>query len=120
MKIEVAALFGENCITAEDGRALHGRISDALATLQKGERVEVDFANTAVFSSPFFNAAVGELLRDHEPVELNAKVALLGLSADGYALVERVIKNAREYFSNPRVRKTVDELTSMDSGEHSA
>lgn len=119
MKIQVAAHFGEHCITKEDGQALRGLISEALPRLGKNERLEVDFSGSAVFSSPFFNEAIGELLRHHEATELNQKLVLLGLPPDAYALVSRVITNAREYFSNPRIRKTVDELTFMDSGEHS-
>jgi hypothetical protein len=119
MKIQVAALFGEHCITKEDGKALHALISEALEKLKKHECLEIDFTGAAVFASPFFNEAIGELLRHHEPTELNQKLVLLGLPPDAFALVSRVIMNAREYFSNPRIRKTVDELISMDSGEHS-
>lgn len=118
MKIAVAPLFGENCITAEDGRVLHTQICDALERVRQGERVEVDFNGAAVFASPFFNAAIGELLRDHEPAVLNKNLAIVGLPADAMSLLSRVIKNAREYFTNARVRKALDEAAVDASGDH--
>lgn len=105
IKINIAALVGDLCITSEDGEKVHSQIVHAL---QNGTDVEVDFSNVSVFASPFLNAAIGSLLRDYASEDLNRRTSFLGLTAENYALLRRVIANAREYFSNPRVRKLVD------------
>lgn len=106
MKIDVAAIAGPHCITAEDGEIIFQMIHTALA---RGETVELDFNGTEVFSSPFFNAAIGPLLRDHTADELNARIILLRLAVDGLAVLKRVIKNSREYFTDDTTRRAVDD-----------
>src|SRR5262249_9208732 len=61
MRLEVRDLVGELAITLEDGQRVYDRMVPALAN---GQPVELDFAGVTVFAAPFFNAAVGQLLRD--------------------------------------------------------
>ena len=105
MKIEVATIAGPNCITAEDGESVFEKVVAGLAT---PDVVELDFTGVEVYSSPFFNAAIGPLLRDFSPDQLNQRLILLGLSSDGKAVLRRVIKNAREYYTRDSVRALVD------------
>jgi hypothetical protein len=115
MLINVAAAFGQHCITTDDGETLNKQISTALAA---GQRVELDFAGVAVIASPFLNAMLGTLLREYTPDQLNGRLQFGHLSARNLDLVRRVIKNSREYFANPRVRETLDALAADRS--HSA
>lgn len=105
MRIDVASRCGKLCITADDGEALRADIATQIA---KGEPVELDFADVEVFASPFLNAAVGSLLRDHTAEQLNGAVRFVNLSPENAQLLRRVIANAREYFANPKVRRIVD------------
>jgi hypothetical protein len=118
MKIDIVKLVGPLCLTAEDGERVQGEIVEQLRQ-PSSHPVEVDFAGVRVLASPFLNAAVGSLVRDRSPEELNKRMRFLNLSADNAALVRRVIANAREYFANPAVRKILDEVsgktTSSDS-----
>jgi hypothetical protein len=115
LRITIASLFGENCITAEDGEVLREKIAAALDAEQK---VELDFAGVSVVSTPFFNVAVGELMRNYDRDTLNAGVVFENLSSDATSLLVRVVKNARDYFRNPKVREAVDEMHAEQSGEH--
>ena len=106
MRIDVAALVGQHCITAEDGETLHKRV---FAALENGEKVDLDFVGATVCASPFFNAMVGTLTSKYSPEDLNARLTFANLAPDSIALLRRVIKNSREYFADLKVRQAVDE-----------
>ena len=60
MNVNVQPLVGAVCMTYEDGAKLHDAYRPAF---DRGETVVLDFANTRIFVSRFFNAAVGLLLK---------------------------------------------------------
>lgn len=101
MKCLVREIVGEDAITLEDGQAIHDRIKPEL---EAGHVVELDFDGVAVFASPFFNAAIGQLLRDHQPDELDRLLHVRNLSPVGADLMRRVIENAKRYYSSSDYR----------------
>ncbi len=105
MKCNVYSLIGENCITLNDGQRVFDLIHPELAA---GRSVELDFAGSNVFASPFFNAAVGQLLEDISADNLNRLLTILNLGPVGVNVLRRVVENAREYYSNQKVRAAVD------------
>ena len=107
MKLEITNLVGERCVTSEDGQRIYEEIHPKLAA---GEPVFLDFTGVTVFASPFFNFAIGQLLRDLKPDDLNELLKVEGLLPDGGLVVQRVVKNAKEYYENPQTRKAVDEI----------
>jgi len=107
MLIKVAEQCGQLCIAAEDGEALNGQLCAALAA---GQHVVLDFTSARVFSAPFFNAMVGTLLSDFTPQQLDERLRFEGLHPDADEILRRVIKNSREYFSNPKVREKLREI----------
>ena len=115
MKIDVAKQYGQHLITSDDGEALNKVVRD---TLNRGEVLELDFSGASVFASPFFNASIGALLEHYSPDDLNTRLTFRGLSAENQLLLRRVIKNARQYFAEPTVRRAVDEMNTDSSGEH--
>jgi cytidylate kinase len=90
-------------ITQEDGQAVFDRVAPAL---KQGENVEIDFQGVTVFASPFFNAAVGQLLRDFKREDLRRQLKLENLTADGRDVVKQVIDNAEKYYASPDYRET--------------
>lgn len=106
MKIDVHKIIGENCITLEDGQKIFDLIHPELTA---GNAVELDFENVTVLASPFLNAAIGRLLKDIKPGNLNRLLKITNLVPTGLAVLRRVIENSKEYYSNPNVRKAVDE-----------
>ncbi len=107
MKIDVFSIVGENCITLEDGHKIYDMIHPELSA---GNNVELDFENVKIFASPFFNSAIGRLLKDLKPEELNRLLKITNLTATGMSVLKRVIENAKEYYSNPDMRKAVDDV----------
>jgi len=107
MKINVYEMIGENCITLEDGQRIFEMIHHELTD---GNAVELNFEKVTVVASPFLNAAIGRLLKDIKPGNLNRLLKITNLVPTGLAVLRRVIENSKEYYSNPNVRKAVDEI----------
>ena len=68
MKLEIKTFVGERCVTSDDGQRVYKEIHPKLAA---GESVPLDFNGVTVVASPFFNLAIGQLLRDLKPDDLN-------------------------------------------------
>lgn len=107
MKIDVFKVTGENCITLEDGQKIYDMIHSELSA---GNNVELDFENVKIFASPFFNSAIGRLLKDFKSEDLNRLLKITNLNPTGMSVLKRVIENAKEYYSNPDMRKAVDDV----------
>jgi hypothetical protein len=107
MKIRVEDYTGRYAITLEDGQTVLEQLRPAL---QNQETVELDFANVDIFASPFFNAAIGQLVRYFDSETLNNRLQVRNLSMDGNALLRRVIENAKQYYSDDIDRMRIDEV----------
>lgn len=107
MKYNVQGEIGENCITMEDGQKVYAQIHPRL---QAKENVELDFAGVKIVASPFLNAAIGQLLRDTTPDDLNSYLRILNLSLTARPILRRVIENAKAYYSSDEMREAVDEV----------
>ena len=104
--VKVYELVGENAITLDDGQTVYDQIAPSL----KGNQpVEVDFKDVDVFSSPFFNAAAGQLLKDIDAAALNRLVKFTNLNPAGNAVLKRVIENAKQYYASPDYRAAQEE-----------
>jgi len=112
MRIDVASIAGENCVSLAEGQKLYELIHSGLSG---GDTVELDFAGCHVFASPFFNAAVGQLLRDISPNELNRLLVISELSEAGHRLLTRVIENAKDYYGSEGLRRATDHVMSQES-----
>ncbi|MDD5757990.1 MAG: STAS-like domain-containing protein [Desulfobulbaceae bacterium] len=99
--------IGANCITLEDGQQIYDAIYPELSA---GKPVELDFDKVKIFASPFFNSAIGRLLKDIEPDALNRLLVFKNLNPDGMVVLKRVIENSKQYYSNENTRKTIDEI----------
>lgn len=93
---------GEDAITPEDGQRVYDEIHPAL---NKAESVQLDFTGVKVFASPFFNAAVGQLMKDLKPDDLNRLLRLENLAPAGVSVLRRVIENAKRYYAEPNYRE---------------
>jgi len=106
-KINIHEIIGGNCITLEEGQKIFNLIHPVLL---KGNKVELNFENVSVFASPFFNSAIGLLLRDIKPENLNQLLTVSHLVPSGLAVLKRVIENSKEYYSNEKARRALDEI----------
>ena len=109
-------LIGTYAMTLQDGERLH----DAIATpLKAGTPVLVDFDGVSVFTSVFLNVAIGRLYGEFPEALLKTHLSFSHLSDIDQELLQIVIRNAQEYFTNPAVREAVNAMTKRynDTGE---
>ena len=114
MKITILETIGENCITFEDGDRVYQLIHPELLASRD---VELDFGDVEVLASPFFNAAIGRLLKDITAETLNRSLKIHNLSAAGMGVLKRVIENSKEYYSEPDRQAILHKILSESSEE---
>lgn len=112
MKLNIYELFGENCMTQQAGQQLYEKIHPEL---QANQPVELDFAGVKRFLSVFFNFAIGQLLRDIKAEDFDRLLSVKNLTPIGQQTYDRVLENAKRYYSEPQYRQAVDEMVEEQS-----
>lgn len=116
MIVQIKTKIGKNCITLDDGQKIYRAIHNSLLHNQV---VTLDFTGVEVFASPFFNTAIGQLLKDIDPNILNKNLKINAISESGRATLERVIENSKKYYSDPDYRKSINTILMEYSHEAS-
>jgi hypothetical protein len=115
VRYSVASLVGKYSMTSDDGETVYELIHPAL---KAGQPTELDFAGVEVVASPFLNNAVGRLLEDTSPADLNRLLTIMNMSAPTLHLLRKVIENAKRYYSDPAARRAQDAvIQDVEDGE---
>jgi hypothetical protein len=112
MKINVLSVVGPHCMTYEGGHKLHDAYR---AAFDAGKIVELDFTGTRFFVSQFFNAAVGQLLKDYSKDEIRRRLIFENLPEPGREAVKRSVENAEKYYKDPRYQEALDRVLTAES-----
>jgi hypothetical protein len=112
--MRVKDIVGDICITEEDGSKLYEAIHPQL---EKKQKVELDMSGVIVFASPFFNAAIGNLLADIPADILNEKLILHNLEPTDRTLLKKVIDNANRIFADPNYRENIKRVVLDELGD---
>lgn len=105
--VNVSELIGSYGITLNDGHAVYAAIQ---ALLAEGNIVTIDFQDVTLFASPFFNAAIGQLLSEFKSDYLNEHLQFDNLSSAGNGTLRQVLKNAKAYYDSEVTRDAVDRV----------
>lgn len=111
IRIAVTEVAGPNCVTLADGQLVYQKIYPELIA---GRHVELNFGGVRVAASPFFNAAIGQLLKDIPSEKLNHLLKVTDLSPAGIDTLKKVIENSRDFYHHERTRKAVTETMSKE------
>lgn len=117
MNYSIKENVGANGITLQDGQKVYDAIYPELKNRQL---VTLDFAEVRIVASPFLNAAIGQLLRDLSPEDLNNYLKFVNLPTVTRPILKRVIDNAKEYYGSEQVRQAVDEAIREEAGSNNA
>ena len=113
MKVRVSDLTGKYAITLDDGQAVYDSI---YPTLSGSQNVELDFDGVEIFASPFFNAAIGQLLREFTPESLKESLSVVNLDSEGRDVLKQVIANSRRYYSDLEYRENLERILIEEVG----
>ena len=105
MTINVAQLIGENAVSIQKGEILYNEIS---RFWDSSELIELDFNNVKVFATPFFNRGVAPFLKDIKIEELQKKLSFKNMNDIGRSVLNHVIHNAIEYYSDEKLKEGID------------
>jgi hypothetical protein len=114
MRLSIKDNIGPRCIIKEDGQRIYEEIHEPL---KHGETVTLDFEGVNQFASPFFNFAIGQLLKDIQEPDLRNLLHIEHLNETGKMIVERVIDNAAKYHGDKDYRKIVDDILEQQTKE---
>jgi hypothetical protein len=114
MNLNVQQLVGGLCMTYDDGEKLHAAYRPAF---DRRETIFLDFAGTRIFVSQFFNAAVGQLLKDYGIEEVRSRLKFLNLPAAANAPLRRSVENAERYYRDPQYRDALDRVLAEQAVE---
>jgi hypothetical protein len=114
MILSIKDQIGPRCIIKEDGQRIYDAIHE---TLKNGDPATLDFDGVSQFASPFFNFAVGQLLKDIAEADLRNLLKIENLNETGKLVVERVIENAAKYHGDKNYRKIVDDILEQQARE---
>lgn len=95
VNINIADLVGKNPVSYEQAKILYQKLTVSLGH----EAVTLDFSDTKVIASPFFNGSIGLLLKDYSIESLKEKITFLNLNEHDKKILNIVIHNAIEHYS---------------------
>ncbi|MBI4658310.1 MAG: STAS-like domain-containing protein [Verrucomicrobia bacterium] len=107
MNVNIQQLVGPLCMTYEDGEKLHAAYRPAF---DRGETIFLDFSGTRIFVSQFFNAAVGQLFKEHGIEEVRSRLKFQNLPAAANAPLRRSVENAERYYRDEKYREALDRV----------
>lgn len=105
MRINIGERFGRFCVAASDGEELYEQLMPLLTSAQE---IRLDFEGVTGFASPFFNAAIGKLLKDFRPEQLRGLLHFEHLAPAGEDVIRRVIENARTFYADTKALEALD------------
>lgn len=80
----------------------------------RNEPVTLRFSGSEIFASPFFNSAIGQLLKGFGSDDLDRVVHFENLNTRGQAILRSVIANAKEYYGDPARRRAMDSVLNLE------
>jgi len=105
MILKIHNMTGNYAISADHGQQvydqIHSKLLDSCA-------VELDFSEVKVFASAFFNFAIGQLLKDISPDDLNRLLQISNLDSNGAAILRQIIDNAKKYYGDLEYQQAAD------------
>ena len=103
MKVPVHKIVGDGGTTYKDGERLQREFREAF---DRGETVELDFDQTRIFVTAFFNAAVAALLENYSRDELDRRLKIVNLPPAAKELLDQSLDNADRYYHAPNLPKS--------------
>jgi len=107
MRYMIKEHIGENAITMDDGEIVYQFLYSELI---KNQYTELDFEGVEIVASPFLNVAIGKLMRDFTPDQLNTYLKFKNVSPITVPILRRVIETSREYYTDELHRLAVDSV----------
>jgi STAS-like domain of unknown function (DUF4325) len=107
MKYQIRDLIGVYCVTPQNGQEIYHLIHPLLIAQTE---VELDFLGVKACATPFFNYAIGQLLKDIDYQDVFRLVKYTNLSSVGHNTLGIVLDSAKRYYSDDNYREAVNKV----------
>ncbi|MBM26542.1 MAG: hypothetical protein CL760_12855 [Chloroflexi bacterium] len=95
MFINVGKEYGENLCTMEKGRELYEVLKSCF---EKEDQITLDFSDTKLITSHFFNASISCLIKDYDIKTIQKKLDVMNIPDYAKQLLNISIGNAIEFY----------------------
>jgi hypothetical protein len=95
MEIKLSELIGKNTVSMEQGRILYTVL---IENIEKEDVISIDFSDLSVIASPFFNASISLLLKDHSISYVLDKVKMVEIPDYAKSILNESFSNAVNYY----------------------
>ena len=103
------------CVASDDGQKVHKHLD---AALRANQNVVLSFHDVTVLTGAFLNAAVGELYGIFDEEKIQTSLRVEDAEPKDLTLLDRVIRNAKLYFEDPkRFNQVFQEILGDDDDE---
>lgn len=107
IEIHIRKLIGENCISYEDASILYNEI---FPLIKENKQITLNFSETNVISSPFFNGSLGKLLKDFQRNELRELIQLVHLPSYAAQTLKIVLDNAELFYNDKNDNEKLNQV----------
>jgi hypothetical protein len=114
MRYQIRDIIGDYCVTLQSGQEIHDLIKPLLIAK---ESVILDFSGIKACACPFFNCAIGQLLKDIPYEELSHLIQYENLSTIGGNVLSIVIDSAKRYYKDANYRQAIDQCNQLQDIE---
>jgi hypothetical protein len=98
---------GNAAISVDDGNKVYNLISKSI---NENLKVILDFNNINLMTSPFLNAAIGQLYGVYDDGKIKNNLSIVNLSDIHIDTFKRVVDRARDYFKNKESKENLDDI----------
>jgi hypothetical protein len=95
MIINIGKEYGENLCTMEKGGELYKILK---SSFEKEDQITLDFNDTKLITSHFFNASISYLIKDYDIKEIQKKLDIINIPDYAKRLLNISIGNAIEVY----------------------
>jgi hypothetical protein len=103
----IAEIVGVDCLTVDDGLRVYAAI---YPKLRSGQQVRLEFQGVETSATPFFNAAIGQLVKDFPVAQLQDMLKFSHLPKDRITTLNRVLRRAQIYYSQKTAKDALDQM----------
>jgi len=88
----------EFCVSSNSGKRVYNTVKSAIS---QGKKVRLSFENIKSLSAAFLDSAIGQLYNGEVQGNVDEKLSFENISPGRKLIVDRAIREAKEYYSDP-------------------
>lgn len=114
MNINIFEITGKAALSMKNGEKVYEIIK---ANIDGCERIELNFDNVKIFSTPFFNASLGRLASEYDSKNLLEVIKIINITKNGENLIKTSMESSEEVKSSQEYQEKLAAIFNVYRGE---